>query len=700
MALPPLREELALHPGARLADGQPSWTLHDPVRNQFFQLDWPTFEILSRWSLPSAQAIVDAIASTTTLRPQIGDVEAVAEFLGTNQLLQPDARGSAAAFARYLRTTRGAWAKWLLHHYLFFRIPLVKPDRWLARWSDTVSVFYGAGFARLTLLVFGAGLVMVYRDWGTFSRTFVDTFTWRGLVGFAVTLLLVKVAHELGHAFTAKRYGCRVPTMGVAFLVLWPVAYTDTNEVWKLTERKQRLTVAAAGVATELIIAVWALLAWAILPEGLPKTAAFLLATTTWIATVLINCSPFMRFDGYFLLSDWLEMPNLHARAFALARWHLREKLFGLGASPPEHFAPRRARGLILFAYATWIYRLALFLGIAVLVYHFFIKAVGILLFVVEIGWFVLLPVWRELKVWRDLWPVLRRRPRAKRNAAIAALLIALFLVPWPTRISSSGLLRPVETFPVYAPEGAQLVELPWKEGSAVPAGQPILQLASPELTLRWRKANAAIESLQWQIATAGLRAEQRHNLQVLQEQHATALAELNSIQSLLEKYVPRAPFDGELRDLHPELRPGVWVARGERLALLVKQDAWRAEAFVTEDALQRVRVGDRARFYADGLAGPFLTLTVIAVDRDATRVLTNAALAAPFGGSVLTREQQGQFVPEQAVYRVTLVTGDNAGALAGHSWRGTVVIRGAWEAPGLAFARAAVSLFWREAGF
>ena len=78
--------------------------------------------------------------------------------------------------------------------------------------------------------------------------------------------------------------------------------------------------VAAAGIATELTIAVWAMLAWVWLPDGPLRAMAFLLATTTWVSTVLINASPFMRFDGYFLLSDFLQMPNLHACAFALAR--------------------------------------------------------------------------------------------------------------------------------------------------------------------------------------------------------------------------------------------------------------------------------------------------------------------------------------------------------------------------------------------
>ena len=144
---------------------------------------------------------------------------------------------------------------------------------------------------------------------------------------------------------------------------------------------------------------------------------AFLLATTTWVSTVLINASPFMRFDGYFLLSDFLQMPNLHARAFALARWDLRERLFALGEPAPEHF-PAARRGLILFAWATWIYRLVLFLGIAALVYHFFIKALGIFLFLVEIVWFIARPLWSEIGAWRQRGAAIGGSRRARWSAA------------------------------------------------------------------------------------------------------------------------------------------------------------------------------------------------------------------------------------------------------------------------------------------
>ena len=159
MALPQLREELDLLPGPLLGDGQPSWTLHDPVRNQFLRLDWPTFEILSRWSLDDAQAIAESVAAETTLQIGAEEVKQVAQFLLEHQLLQPQGADSARQLAARLEKIQGSPLKWLLHHYLFFRIPLWRPDGWLERWQGA------AGHARVkTGSLSGVAAVAGYVD--------------------------------------------------------------------------------------------------------------------------------------------------------------------------------------------------------------------------------------------------------------------------------------------------------------------------------------------------------------------------------------------------------------------------------------------------------------------------------------------------------------------------------------------------------
>jgi putative peptide zinc metalloprotease protein len=698
--LPPLREELNLHPGPALGTGEPSHILEDPVRNQFFRIDWVTFEILKRWSLCDPGDIVLSIEAGTPLHIGAEEIAAVLKFLHDNQLLRPDPLGSVKEMAARHNAAIGAWHTRLLHHYLFFRIPLVKPDRWLTRAAPAFEWIFSATFARLTLLALVLGGLQIYRQWDQFTATLLDTFTPGGLFSYGLALIGVKCAHELGHAIAAKRRGCRVPTMGLAFLVLWPVPYTDTNDVWRLANKRYRLQVAAAGVATELLIAVWSTLAWAVLPDGILRSIAFPLATTTWLATLAINASPFMRFDGYFVVSDWLDMPNLHARAFALARWDLRERLFALGEQAPEYFSPRRQWGLILFAWAVWLYRLTLFLGIAVLVYHFFIKLVGIFLFGIEMSWFVIRPFAAEFAVWRSLWPRLKSNQRARRSALLFTMAVLVFVAPWPSRIQASGVLRPAQVFPIHAPEHARLVALPFAEGGRVKAGQVIAQFEVAESSSRRQALAAHIERLRWQSEAAGFDPAQRAQSSVLREGLATAQAQYAALIEEAGHYQPVAPFAGTLRDLDPELAPGVYLGKNERIGVLVSDGADEATTYLDEDTVRRVAAGDSARFYPDGLEGPFVRLTVTGIDQDASRTLPNGMWSAHAGGSVPAREKQGVWFPDHAVYRVSLSVDDPTVSLKGRSWRGKVVIAGDWEAPGTRLVRAVAGLLWREAGF
>lgn len=701
MPLPRLREELDLLPGPALADGQPSWTMHDPVRNQFFRIDWPTLEILQRWDMDDPAQIAADVSAHTTLSLDAEDVVQVAQFLVQHQLVQNTAADAPRKMAEQLARIQGTPLNWLLHHYLFFRIPLLKPDAWLTRWLPVARWFGGKTFAWLSGLALFVGLVQVLRRWDVFSASLVDTFNFEGLLAYGAAIFVVKLLHELGHAFTAKHHGCRVPAMGLAFLVMWPVAYTDTNETWRLTNRFHRLRVASAGILTELVVAAWATLAWALLPAGGLQSAAFVLATTSWVATLAINASPFMRFDGYFILMDALDMPNLHGRSFALARWKLREWLFGLGDAPPEHWPRGTAAGLIAFAWATWLYRLVLFLGIAVLVYHFFFKLLGIFLFLVEIVWFVAKPLATELKVWRELWPRIRTQARSRKSVWAALAVVLLLVLPWPGRITASAVLRPQEAWPVFAPSGARIEAMPFQHGAVVPADRVLLELYVPELASRERSLQARREQQRWQAGASAFDEDMRKRWKVAEQTLVTTEAELQGVQAERHQYAPVAPYEGRFLQADPDLVVGQWVNKKEALAVLVRQgSAWRVETWLDEDDVARVHVGQSARFFTDGASSHVLALTVSAVDRDAARVLPRRELASTLGGHVLTREKGGQLVPERAVYRVALDVQDMPPDLQQLAWRGQLVLHADWQSPLSRYARQAIAVLVREAGF
>ena len=653
--LPALRDELALHLGPVGHDGAPTWLLHDPLRNQFFRLTWPVFEVLSRWHLGYSEAIALSVSAETTLALEADDVSDVVEFLARSQLLKPSGPRDVERLLAIHDAHKTGWLTWALHHYLFFRVPLVRPDQWLDAILPFVEWMGRRSFRLITLGVLVVGLFLVGRQWGIFTTTFVDHFSMEGLASFGIALGFAKIVHELSHALTAKSYGLRVPTMGVAFLVLMPVLYTDVNEAWKLTSRRQRLMVGGAGILSELALAAWATLAWGLLPDGTAKSMAFTLAATTWISSLAINLSPFMRFDGYFLAMDALDMPNLHNRAFALARWHLREVLFGLGEAVPERFPPRIHAGVIAFAWAIWIYRLTLFLGIAMLVYHFFIKVVGVMLFCVEIGWFVARPFFVEFKEWWERAGAIRTTKRSRITFGLFAGLVLLAVVPWSGRVSAPALLKAKDHMVVYAPLPGVIGELAVKAGDKVTVGTVLARLDNPDMALRLAQIERRIGVLKYEIEAVGFDDSFRSRAQAIVQELGSAMAERTALTRDQSRLMLTASIDGTVIDLSPVVQPGQWI--GPREPIMALRSGTQVEAYVAEDDLPRIAVGASAIFIPEG-SGSTRSATVIGIDRTAVKSLSDPELAVLYGGAISARFDNKSFVPDLAVYRVRLTLG------------------------------------------
>ncbi len=652
MTLPLLREELTIRPGPVGHDGAPTWTLHDPLRNQFFRLTWPAFEVLSRWHLGEPGQVADAVSAETTLHMEADDVAEVVDFLARGQLLKPVTAQDVARRLALYDAGKTGWLTWVLHHYLFFRIPVVRPNRLLDALLPHVTWMGGRTFRLATLGALLAGLILVGRQWNAFTTTFGDHFSMAGLASFGIALGVAKIIHELGHALTAKAYGLRVPTMGVAFLVLMPVLYTDVNEAWTLTSRRSRLMVGGAGVLAELMLAAWATLAWGLLPEGMARSMAFTLAATTWVSSLAINLSPFMRFDGYFLAMDALEMPNLHPRSFALARWHLREVLFRIGEPIPERFPPKVQAGMIAFAWAVWIYRISLFLGIAVLVYHFFIKVVGVLLFAVEMGWFVARPFMIEFKEWRQRAGAIRATKRSRVSFGLFAVLVLLAVVPWSGRVSAPAMLKAREHVTLYAPSPAILTDLVVKAGDGVAVGTVLAHLDNPDAILRLEQIERRIGVLKYELEAVGFDDSFRSRARAIAQELDAAVAERTALRRDRARLTLTAPIAGTVIDLSLAVQPGQWISPRE--PILALRSGMQLEAYVTEDDLPRIEVGDSATFIPEG-SGSARAATIAAIDRTAVRALSDPELAVPYGGAIAARFDNKSLVPDGALYRVRL---------------------------------------------
>ncbi|AVT57435.1 HlyD family efflux transporter periplasmic adaptor subunit [Pectobacterium versatile] len=676
--LSPLRDELILHAGPANRDGSPSWTLEDPLRGLYFRIGWAEMAMLSRWSMGNAAQIVAEVNQTSALTLDDSDVQYFNRFLQANSLTRVSGDEAMAQFARQVEQSRvSIWRK-LLKNYLFFRIPLWHPDRFLGATLPWIEPFFSRTFLKLTLLVAVLGLFLAGRQWETFKHTFLHFFTLEGAALAGLTLCFTKILHEFGHAYTCKRFGARVATMGIAFLVMMPVLYTDTSGSWKLTRRRQRMAIGAAGMMTELVLAAWATLAWSFLPDGMLRSAAFMLATTTWIMTLAINLSPLMRFDGYFLLSDGLQMPNLQNRGFAIGRWQMREWLFGLGDAPPEHFPRWLQRTLVGYAFAVWIYRFFLFTGIAILVYHMTFKLLGMLLFAIEIGYFVVMPVVNEVREWSQRRKDYRMNRNMTTTLTVSAVVLLLLMIPWQRGVYAPALLRAEQQSSLYMPVPAMIQRIDVQVGQPVHAGQTLFTLSSDALAHERQQLERQIATLNWQSTFQVFNKEAAGDHQRVKQEHEAALKKLQVLQRQSEQLTVRAPIDGVVADMATPLETGEWLGQGEWLAVVTKPTGGLVEAFVSEKDWQRLRTGAKGTFYLQDVSRSSLPLTIVEIASTATRDLNAAPeLASIYGGDIATlSDAQRKLHPEQAVYRVLLSLPDDYRAQP-QVLRGTVVMDG-----------------------
>lgn len=698
MQLPALRADLQLSPASPALDGSPQWTLADPLRGRYFKLGAPAMRLLRHWQLGNAARVLQAANHEPGIPLGEAEIEELLRFLrGHDLITATDDEQSASYAAKAAQQRHGLWQS-LLHQYLFFRIPLWRPDAFLNRtwpWLER----HGPNLLRFGLpLLLCLGVFLAARDWERFIATFPHLFSLGGAMSFAIALTCAKLCHEFGHAYMAKRAGCRVQSMGLAFMVMLPMFYTDVSDAWRVNDRRSRLLIGAGGVLAELLLACIALLAWSLLPDGPARTAAFMLASATWITTLLINLNPFMRFDGYFLISDLWGVDNLQGRAFALCRWRLREALFGYGEPAPEPWSPSMQRKLLVWGYGSWLWRAALFLGIALAVYHMFFKLLGIFLMLVELAWFIGLPIWREMQEWS------KRRAQAHPGKVVllgATLLglLALLLLPWRSTVEIPAMLEASRSTALHAPTAARLKVLHAQEGQQVNEGDVLLELESPDLNARLGIVRSQVSILQLQLRRQAGRSETIADIGILEQQLAEAVAEYRGLTAQRERLQIRAPATGTVRDLLIGLEPGLWLSPHSVLVRLV-EPGLRLRGYLPEEALWRVEPGSEGRFIMDDPSRPALAVRLDEVDTTgATHIQLEALTSDHHGPIAVRRTAQQEAEPLQAQYGVNLSLPDSPPAPA-QPLRGLVLLEGRGESVLGFIWRRVAALGVRESGF
>jgi putative peptide zinc metalloprotease protein len=660
VSLPRLRQNLRLLAASPDEDGEPRWQIFDPLSNKFFHLSRTAFYLFRDWSDASNDRELCTLVERRGVEIEADELTFFIRFLEINHLVETQSEADLARLQGEVVRQKKHVILWILHNYLFIKIPLVRPDIFLSRVFPRVKILFRLRLHWVAFIVGMLGLGMVLRQWETFTHTLQNFFNVSSIVYYIGALVVVKTAHELGHALVAKRYGCRVSSMGIAFLLLTPILYTDTTDAWRLRSRFQRLSIVTAGVRVEIYIACVATFLWGIVPDGSVRSVLFFVATTSWISSLLINTSPFMRFDGYYALSDFLGIENLQPRSFLVGKWFLRERLFGFDLAPPEPLNRKKCLLMVTYAWSTWVYRFFLFLGIAVLVYYFAFKLLGIVLFLVEIMWFVLLPIFKEIGVWVSL----RKKMSLNRTSLVTLLLfvcgVGALVVPWKSHVSVPAVVTFERHQTFYPSEASQVVVWMITPDTPVAQDQLLILLASPDVEQQIRLTQGTLEALQtrWQRASSG--ASLLESQLTLQTQISREQSRLQSLLERREKLALRAPFEGYIGEWQ-SLAQGDYVNDRMPLATLYDDQSGVVKAYVSSRMVPLLTVGEGATFVGNDGESLNSHLVIDKVMPTAIKHLSYPGLASVYGGPIATQQLEEQVVPEDATYEVRLRFVDKA---------------------------------------
>lgn len=663
--LPPLREDLEILAGDKSGSGKLGWVIYDPLQHRYFKIDNATKGLLSLWRAGMTSAELSRNASIRLgLTIDVGQVTGLIAFLRANNLtINSDADAWREVAAR-AKLGRHSMIAQLIHGYLFFKVPLVRPQRVLEAALPQVEMFFRWQTAAAVGLAGLIGAYLVSRQWDTFIHTFQGFFTLEGALWFGLCLIFVKAMHELGHAFTAVRFGCRIPTMGIAFMVMMPLLYTDVTDAWRLRSRRQRLLIDAAGVLVELALACVATFTWAFVPDGPVRGAMFMVATAGWVLSLGINLNPFMRFDGYFLLADLIGVENLQPRAFALGRWKLRQILFAPSLEPPEFLPVRKCIGLILYAWCTWLYRLVVFTGIAIVVYHFSFKALGIVLFFIEIWFFIARPIITEIIAWRKIEPDAHSSLRAMVTAAGLLIMCLFVFVPWSTHIEVPAVLSAADLTQIYPVRPAKVVSVEGKYGHKVSAGATIAKLVAPDIDKEISKTKIDINLIKLRLGRAMADEAEREQYLVLTNQLASLQSKLEGLLKEKDELIVRSPITGTILELGPNLHSGRWLGKADLITLVSSHKKYVVRGYIAETELSRVKPAALGRFVPDDLMRPTISVKLVGVARAGATQIDIQELASIYGGRIpVESDSKQRLAPVTAQYLVELEPQDFNGS-------------------------------------
>lgn len=542
---------------------------------------------------------------------------------------------SLEIFRRQQLYAQAQWKQRLLTP-LAVRLPLLDPERFLARGLPLVRPLFTRGAFAVWVVLMLAALFLAGMHREAIMADLVDrVLTPRNLLILWLTYPLVKALHELGHAFATRLWGGEVHELGIMFLALIPVPYVDASAASGFADKHRRMLVDAAGMIVELTLAALALLVWLAVEPGIVSAIAYNIMLIGSVSTLFFNGNPLLRFDGYYLLADALEIPNLGTRANRYLGYLVQRYLFGVREAKSPVTARGEAVWFALYGIAAFVYRICILCAILFCIAgKYFI--LGVLLALWAAGTQLLLPILRGLRFIFNS-PVLRhRRLRATGCLILASSLLVwvLFIMPASSWTRTQGVVWLPEHARIRAGTDCFISRVLGSVNARVEQRDPVIRCEDPLLEARRDLLEARLKELK--ALYAAKRTDDYVEAEGVRDEITTLEAELEMIRERIAALTIRSPDTGRLVIPHADDLQGSYIKEGDVVAYVVDDSPIAMRVVVNQDRINLVRqhtrnVAVRLASAPDRDIAAYITREIPA----ATRRLPSRSLGSAGGGTI-----------------------------------------------------------------
>jgi putative peptide zinc metalloprotease protein len=555
----------------QLFRGERWYVLYDPFSNQFFRLRPQAYEFVARLSM--RRTVEEVWKDVMKIDPdnapgQEEVIHLLAQLYHANLLHYQLPADSVKLFERF-KERRQRIVKGTMMNIMFFRIPLFDPDRFLKRLLPVARTLISPLGALIWLTVIFLGIKLAVENFGELRIQSQGILSLSNIPLLYLSLILIKGLHEFGHAFCVRRFGGEVHTMGVMFLIFNPLPYMDATASWGFRSRWRRLLVGGAGLIVEIFIAGCAMLVWANTGPGVLHSLAYNTVFIASVSTVLFNINPLLRFDGYYILSDLLDIPNLHAQASGHLKHLVERYIFGYKKSQSPAANGKEAFWFTFFGILSSLYRVVVFTSILLFVADRFLLLGIIMAAVCAVSWLIV-PLLRLIQYLATSPRLERTRLRAITICAgmLVGAFALLYLVPFPNSFKAPGVIEAAEHAIVVNNVEGYIGSVIAESGRRVRPGDGLVKLENSELQFRIRETEAHLKEVRAIRQQAMLRSQA--DVKPVDSLIRSIKKQLERLYTETELLLVRAEIQGVWVAPEVEDFVGMWVHRGTPLGQLI----------------------------------------------------------------------------------------------------------------------------------